>query len=196
MVAASVLGLSACGVGTWSTNATPSPVRGIHVAVLQTGKVLLVAGSGNNRGAFDAGQFKTSTWDPTSDTFTAVDTPWDAFCAGHAQLADGRLLVAGGTNGYESAQTNNTFSGSRHAYTFNSSTEQYEAVPDMTTGRWDPSLLPRGEGSVLTLAGRGSDGGWTSPSQRSPGSAWPADQQPPLRDDMSPGGRMAWPLYP
>src|SRR6476469_3570094 len=95
IAAAAVLGLAACGVGTWQTNATPAPVRAIHVAVLPTGKVLLVAGSGNNGAAFSAGQFETSIWDPASNTFTSVDTPWDAFCAGHAQLADGRLLVAG-----------------------------------------------------------------------------------------------------
>jgi hypothetical protein len=191
-----VVGLSACGVGTWKTSSTPSPVRGIHIAVLQTGKVLLVAGSGSNRPAFDAGQFKTSTWDPTTNTFTAVATPWDAFCAGHAQLADGRLLVAGGTNGYESAQTNNTFSGSQKAYTFNPATERYEAVPNMTTARWYPSLVTLGDGSVLALAGQGSDGRLTSTAQRFTGTAWTTDQQPPLRDDMSAGGRMAWPLYP
>jgi Domain of unknown function (DUF1929)/Galactose oxidase, central domain len=195
-VALAFVGLTACGVGTWQTNASPSPVRGIHVAVLQTGKVLLVAGSGNQRDAFDAGQFKTSTWDPASNTFTAVDTPWDAFCAGHAQLADGRLLVAGGTNGYESAATNNTFSGSAKAYTFNPTTERYEAVPDMTTARWYPSLLTLGDGSVLTVAGQGSDGRLTSTWQRFTGSAWTTDQQPPVRDDLTPGARMSWPMYP
>src|SRR3954468_25014786 len=140
-VAVAFVGLTACGVGTWQTNASPSPVRGIHVAVLQTGKVLLVAGSGNQRDAFDAGQFKTSTWDPASNTFTAVDTPWDAFCAGHAQLADGRLLVAGGTNGYESILTNNSYSGTFRAYTFNPETSSYARVANMTTARWYPTLL-------------------------------------------------------
>jgi hypothetical protein len=191
-----VVTLAACGVGTWETSSTPSPVNGIHVAVLQTGKVLLVAGSGNNRAAFDAGQFKTSTWDPSTNTFTAVDTPWDAFCAGHAQLPDGRLLVAGGTNGYESAATNNTFSGSRRAYTFDPSTETYEAVPNMTTARWYPSLLTLGDGSILTLAGQGSDGRLTSTAQRFTGSAWTTDQLPPVRDDLTPGARMSWPMYP
>jgi hypothetical protein len=194
--AAVVATLTACGVGTWETNATPSPVRGIHVAVLQSGKVLLVAGSGNDRGAFDAGRFKTSTWDPATNTFAAVDTPWDAFCAGHAQLADGRLLVAGGTNGYESAATNNTFSGSSRAYAFDATTEQYQAVPNMTTARWYPSLLTLGDGSVLTLAGQGSDGRLTSTAQRFTGSAWTTDQRPPVRDDLTAGARMSWPMYP
>jgi hypothetical protein len=191
-----VLGLSACGVGTWETNPTPTPVRSIHAAVLQTGKVLLVAGSGNNVNAFNAGQFETSLWDPVTNTFTSVETPWDAFCAGHAQLADGRLLVAGGTNGYESAQTNNTFSGSRKAYAFNAETDTYESVPNMTTARWYPTLVTLGDGSVLALAGQGSDGRLTSTSQRFTGSSWTTDQQPPVRDDMAPGARHGWALYP
>src|SRR4051812_13047141 len=51
--------------GEWRQSASPSPVRAPHVALLRTGKVLLVAGSGNSRGEFDAGRFQTSIWDPT-----------------------------------------------------------------------------------------------------------------------------------
>jgi Galactose oxidase-like, Early set domain len=196
VLGAAVLGLGACGVGTWETNASPSPVRAIHAAVLQNGKVLLVAGSGNDRDTFNAGTFRTSLWDPTTNTFTSVDTPWDAFCAGHAQLADGRLLVAGGTAGYEQASTNNTFSGSRKAYAFNPDTNQYERVANMTTARWYPTLLTMGDGSILTLAGQGADGRLTSTAQRFTGDAWTTDEQPPVRDDLAPGARQGWPLYP
>src|SRR6185436_19750463 len=101
------------------------------------------------------------------------------FCAGHAQLADGRLLVAGGTIGYESAATNNTFSGSRRAYAFNAEASRYEAIPSMTTGRWYPTLVSLGDGSVLAVAGQGSDGRLTSTSQRFIGGAWTTDQLPP-----------------
>ncbi|GAA3076011.1 hypothetical protein GCM10020000_71710 [Streptomyces olivoverticillatus] len=40
-------------------------------------------------------------WDPVRNTFKEIPTPKDMFCAGHAQLPDGRLLVAGGTARYE-----------------------------------------------------------------------------------------------
>jgi hypothetical protein len=191
-----VLLLASCGVGTWETNATPAPVRAIHVAVLHTGKVLLVAGSGNDVDTFRAGRFETSTWDPTTDEFASVATPWDAFCAGHAQLADGRLLVAGGTAGYESPDTNNSFAGSNRAYTFDPERDRYLAVPNMTTARWYPTLVTLGDGSILTLAGQGSDGRATSTAQRFTGSGWTADQHPPVRDDLAPGQRQSWPLYP
>jgi hypothetical protein len=191
-----VLFLASCGVGTWETNATPTPVRSIHVAVLHTGKVLLVAGSGNNRDAFRAGEFESSTWDPTTNTFASVATPWDAFCAGHAQLPDGRLLVAGGTNGYESPLTNNSFSGSVRAYAFDAETESYVAVPNMTTARWYPTLATLGDGSVLAVAGQGSDGRPTSTWQRFTSTGWTVDQHPPVRDDLASGQRHQWALYP
>lgn len=73
----------------------------IHAALLHTGKVLIVAGSGNDEANFDEGTFDTVLWDPRDDSFKKVDTPEDLFCSGHSQLADGRLLVAGGTARYE-----------------------------------------------------------------------------------------------
>ncbi len=196
VLGAAVLGLSACGVGTWSTNSSPSPIRAVHAALLHNGKILLVAGSGNDRDAFAAGTFKTSVWDPTANTFTSVDTPWDAFCAGHAQLADGRLLVAGGTAGYEQPSTSNTFSGTRKAYTFNPDTNQYERVDNMAIGRWYPTLVTLGDGSVLAVAGQDATGKLTSTSQIFDGGSWSANAQPPVRDDLTPGATQGWPLYP
>ena len=40
-------------------------------------------------------------WDPVKNTFKNIPTPKDLFCAGHTQLPDGKLLVAGGTKRYE-----------------------------------------------------------------------------------------------
>jgi hypothetical protein len=76
-------------------------VNAVHAALLRTGKVLIIAGSGNNRKQFDAGSFKTLLWDPATGRFEKVPTPSDMFCAGHAFLPDGRLLIAGGTRRYE-----------------------------------------------------------------------------------------------
>ncbi|WP_199553132.1 kelch motif-containing protein [Streptomyces sp. N35] len=73
----------------------------IHAALLHTGKVLLVAGSGNNQKNFDAKKFDTVLWDPVENTFKKIPTPNDLFCTGHTQLPDGKLLVAGGTKSYE-----------------------------------------------------------------------------------------------
>ncbi|WP_210581633.1 kelch motif-containing protein [Streptomyces sp. GESEQ-4] len=89
--------------GSWSQVDIPEEYRtnAIHAALLHTGKVLIVAGSGNEQKKFDKGEFDTVLWDPRTDTFKKIPTPDDFFCAGHAQLPDGRLLVAGGTARYE-----------------------------------------------------------------------------------------------
>ncbi|MYW67666.1 DUF1929 domain-containing protein [Streptomyces sp. SID8379] len=89
--------------GSWSSVDIPEEFRtnAIHAALLHTGKVLIVAGSGNEQKKFDAGSFDTVLWDPKANTFKKISTPEDFFCSGHAQLPDGRLLVAGGTARYE-----------------------------------------------------------------------------------------------
>ncbi|BBH71517.1 hypothetical protein ACTI_82020 [Actinoplanes sp. OR16] len=89
--------------GHWSLLPVPAhfKINAIHAALLKTGKVLIIAGSGNNRQNFEAGTFRTIVWDPRTDGFTDVPTPTDLFCAGHTFLADGKLLVAGGTKSYE-----------------------------------------------------------------------------------------------
>ncbi|GAA4790948.1 kelch motif-containing protein [Streptomyces ziwulingensis] len=89
--------------GSWAQIGIPEEYRtnAIHAALLRTGKVLIVAGSGNEQKKFDKGSFDTVLWDPERNTFKKVATPEDFFCSGHAALPDGRLLVAGGTARYE-----------------------------------------------------------------------------------------------
>ncbi|MFE1801942.1 galactose oxidase-like domain-containing protein [Streptomyces sp. NPDC059517] len=89
--------------GSWKQLDIPKEFRtnAIHAALLHTGKVLIVAGSGNEQKKFDKGSFDTILWDPKADTFKKIATPADFFCAGHAQLPSGRMLVAGGTARYE-----------------------------------------------------------------------------------------------
>ncbi|MFI1165281.1 galactose oxidase-like domain-containing protein [Streptomyces sp. NPDC020801] len=89
--------------GHWEIIEFPKKYRQdtIHAVLLHTGKVLLVAGSGNNQANFDAKRFDSRVWDPVKDTIKKVPTPNDLFCTGHTQLADGNILIAGGTRRYE-----------------------------------------------------------------------------------------------
>ncbi|WP_031001417.1 kelch motif-containing protein [Streptomyces sp. NRRL F-5630] len=89
--------------GHWDILNFPKEYRQntIHAALLRTGKVLLIAGSGNNQDNFDAKKYDTRVWDPETNTIKKVPTPDDLFCTGHTQLASGNLLVAGGTKRYE-----------------------------------------------------------------------------------------------
>ncbi|WP_045746292.1 galactose oxidase early set domain-containing protein [Actinoplanes rectilineatus] len=96
--------------GHWSMLPVPAgfKVNAIHAALLNTGKVLIIAGSGNNRDNFEAGTFQTVLWDPSDDEFSLVPTPTDLFCAGHTFLPTGNLLVAGGTKSYEKLEADIT----------------------------------------------------------------------------------------
>ncbi|MEU9958147.1 kelch motif-containing protein [Streptomyces sp. NPDC050982] len=89
--------------GKWDVVEFPEEYRlnTIHAALLHTGKILLIAGSGNNQDNFDAKKFDTRVWDPVKKTIKKVPTPADLFCTGHTQLPNGNLLIAGGTKRYE-----------------------------------------------------------------------------------------------
>ena len=92
--------------GLWQTLDVPqkNKINTIHAALLHTGKVLLVAGSGNDAKEFAAKSFRSVLWDPDKNTFKNIPTPKDMFCAGHTQLPDGKLLIAGGTQRYETLE--------------------------------------------------------------------------------------------
>ncbi|MFI2200710.1 galactose oxidase-like domain-containing protein [Streptomyces sp. NPDC020192] len=89
--------------GHWDIIEFPKEFRQdtIHATLLRTGKILMIAGSGNNQDNFDAKKFDTRIWDPVRGTIKKVPTPADLFCTGHTQLGDGNILIAGGTKRYE-----------------------------------------------------------------------------------------------
>ena len=89
--------------GLWTQLNIPSKFRvnGIHSTLLYNGDVLIMAGSGNDQSFFNAGTFKTLLLNPDTMQMRMIPTPWDVFCAGHIELPDGNILIAGGTARYE-----------------------------------------------------------------------------------------------
>ena len=89
--------------GKWDVVDLPDDqkVNAIHAAVLPTGRILLIAGSGNKEDMFNAGTFKSLVYDPATGRSRVIPTPDDMFCAGHTFLGNGNLLIAGGTQRYE-----------------------------------------------------------------------------------------------
>ena len=145
-----------CTRGSWQVSSTLATVRAIHAVLLHTGKVLLIAGSGNDAKAFAAGTFKTTVYDPVTGSNTAVPTPVDLFCAGHAQLPDGRVLVMGGTKSFP--KPGHDYQGLRNSYLFDPATNRYQRVNDMIDGHWYPSATALGNGDVLSLGGQNESG--------------------------------------
>jgi Domain of unknown function (DUF1929) len=153
--------------GSWEVLTFHSGVLAVHAALLPKGKVLFFAGSGSSATRFaspifgDEGQgiFTSVVWSPPGNTFSHPPTlraadqrPFDFFCGGDGFLPDGRMLSAGGTVGY------NPFRGRKHTAIFDFRTEQWSFAGTMAQGRWYPTLITLGDGTILAASGLGEHG--------------------------------------
>lgn len=142
LVAAASLSLLAHAnsqVGAWQAwNALPwYPV---HSHLLPTGKVMLWPGNEGING--DDGRLL----DPANQNLALVPKAgYDLFCSGHAFLADGALLVAGGHI------ANNV--GLPKVSLYNPASNTWTPVPDMNLGRWYPTVTTLGNGDALVVSG-------------------------------------------
>jgi hypothetical protein len=134
------------GVFSWGT---AGGVEAIHMAMLPTGKVMFWQYSASSVGL----------WDPVTQQFSAAALPGhNPFCSGHAWLADGRLLVAGGhvsnNNGENRANIYNPFTN-----TWANNVPNMPNVPSGApygvgrNGRWYPGATTLGNGDVLMMSG-------------------------------------------
>ncbi|MGW0369607.1 galactose oxidase-like domain-containing protein [Streptomyces coeruleorubidus] len=146
-----------CANGKWDVLPTKNPVRSMHSVVLHNGKVLLIAGSGNDESMFKAGTFTSAVYDPANGSYKVVPTPKDMFCAGHVQLQDGRVLVMSGNKGYPSADGRVGYQGYKDSYIFDPETETYTKTNDMNDGHWYPSATILGNGDVISFGGLKED---------------------------------------
>ncbi|MBW3548132.1 MAG: DUF1929 domain-containing protein, partial [Actinobacteria bacterium] len=165
--------------GAWEELPYLSEVLAVHGATLPSGKILFFAGSGASKARFESPDFGDVTkgvwtsvvWDPHSapgegefshpeNLRDAQGRPIDFFCCGNAFLADGSLLTAGGTIGYPNG---GGFVGRAEAVAFDPWTARWTPKPAMARGRWYPTLVTLGDGSVLTVSGAVETGGVTNP---------------------------------
>ncbi len=151
---------AACTRGVWQVMPfkTPAKLRTIHSVLMYNGKVLLVAGSGNDTSLFAAGSFESAVYDPAKGTFQMIKTPDDFFCAGHVQLPDGKVLVLGGNKAYPSLATNGQYEGLNTSYIFNPVTDRYVRENNLNDGHWYPSATELGNGDVISYGGLNATG--------------------------------------
>lgn len=140
--------------GQWGAT-FQTPVVGIHVHLLPTGKVLFWGDSGD-----------AQLWDPANPGagFTTLSKTYRIFCSGHTFLPDGRLLIAGGTiTGTK---------GDPRAVIFDPSTDGWSATGSMAQGRYYPTttVLPNGE--VLAISGSDETGTVVTIPEIGNGSTW------------------------
>ncbi|MEO6057345.1 MAG: galactose oxidase-like domain-containing protein [Gemmatimonadales bacterium] len=123
--------------GRWTTP-FDWPIVGIHMMLLPDGRVLSIGRNGT-----------PYVWDPASGSFTSVPSPARLFCAGHALLPDGRVLVAGGHISDGHGLPNITY--------FSAATNSWASGEPMARGRWYPTSTVMGTGEVVITAGTDED---------------------------------------
>ena len=154
--------------GRWDTLPFDMPINPVHVAMMHTGKVLIVSGSGNDP---DNKNLQAAVWDPKTLTIKTFNISWDMFCNGMVILPDGKPFVLGGTLQYD------PFLGEPKTATFDPATEIFTNTPDMgaNQGRWYPSGVVLSSGSVLVCSGLNNTSGAVNTSvQIWTGTAWTA----------------------
>ena len=134
--------------GRWDTLPFNMPLNPVHVALMHTGKVLVVSGSGNDP---DNKNFQAAVWNPKTLTINTFQISWDMFCSGMVILPDGKPFIFGGTLRYDTP----VFLGEPRSATFDPAAETFADTPGMgaTNGRWYPSGVVLGDGTVLVYSG-------------------------------------------
>lgn len=128
------------------------PVFAVHSCMLSTGKVLQWSYTGM------AGLGSTWLFDPATWAFTEIPLDRDIFCGGNTQLADGRILVAGGDTFEGLRHDDGFFQGIPDTHIFDPVSETWTRVGDMRRGRWYPTAITMPDGRVLVFTGRDETG--------------------------------------
>ncbi len=178
------------------------PINPIHVALMSSGKILVVAGSGNcppsQSGCplgppFGPGNGSGALLlNPTSGSITQFSLSFDAFCNGMILLSDGRAFINGGSIQYD------PFLGETRSFFFDPSSNAFSQVPQsMAHGRWYPTLTTLGDGRVVSFSGTDENGGTNNAVEiYTIGSGWSpqyiANWTPPLypRMHLLPNGKL------
>jgi hypothetical protein len=127
-------------IGEWSP-LTSWPLVAINANLLKNGKVLLWDHEGDVTGPL--------VWDPVTTEFTATPLVNDElFCSGQVNLADGRVLTAGGH------KPGNGEDGIKSTYLYDPDLNAWSQSSDMAYDRWYPGQTKLGDGRVVITSGQ------------------------------------------
>jgi Domain of unknown function (DUF1929)/Bacterial Ig domain/Kelch motif len=127
-------------IGEW-TPVLAWPLVAIHANLLKTGKVLV----------WDEENTITHPmlWDPATQILTATGAVGnELWCSGHAQLADGKLFVAGGH------LPNVGEVGIKSTYVYDPDANTWSQSSDMAYPRWYPELTKLSDGRIAIFSGQ------------------------------------------
>jgi hypothetical protein len=136
-VTVNVLNVST-SAGQWSAPFDLGIVA-VNAVLMRTGTVLLFSGS-------YVSSWVERVWDPATGSLTLVPNPYyNLFCAGQAQLPDGRILVVGG---FDPPSL-----GAANANIFDPVAQSWSALPNMSYRRWYPTATTLPDGRMLVTSG-------------------------------------------
>jgi hypothetical protein len=145
---------SAQSAGSWDSPVNqPLQTTTVHAALIGGGKVLWIMGSGNNEPHAD-GPFYHGIWNPNGSFGSTNTLSDDLFCCGMATLANGNVLLAGGTLDYDNQTLNGKFHGAKCAYEVNFSSGSIGNRTEMAAGRWYPTCVTLPDGKVFVVRGK------------------------------------------
>jgi hypothetical protein len=127
--------------------------RAWHTAtLLNDGRVLITGGFDNKVPVFGTYLRLAEIYDPATGVFTSTgDMTIPRIWFSSTKLADGRVLIAGGSDGYGRW--------SRAAEIYDPATAMFASVGDMVTPRWIHNSALLSNGSVLFAGGNSNSGG-------------------------------------
>lgn len=141
--------------GRWSAPFV-IPVVGVTAVLMHTGEVLFWS--------YDPVDFHNPSnakngvaylWNPVTRTGRNIPPPENIWCGGQTILADGRIFVSGGNLRYPdpSLPTLGSWQGTLTQYTFNPYNETWARQPDMSRGRWYPTVTQLADNRVVITSG-------------------------------------------
>ena len=131
-------------IGQWQMLPYTSQVFVVHAALMRTGSVLMFSGGVENQLPKES-----RVWDPVTGSLATHTFADDLFCAFQVLLADGRVLVMGGSK-YNGPHGQ----GVTIAYTFDPGSPGWVKHADMAFGRWYPTAIVLDDGRVIVSSGR------------------------------------------
>ncbi|WP_188112246.1 galactose oxidase early set domain-containing protein [Aquimarina sp. RZ0] len=160
----------------WNPDLIDTEILAVHAALIPSGndgQILLFGGDEHwsAQAETQPGELfkKTRIFDLQGNNIISdVNSPdSDVFCAGHAFLADGRLLIGGGTSKWPESDHHDhglDFLGHRRCWVFNAFAREWIEVKrmlpqpgreaeDVGGGRWYPTLTTLGNGDVIAFFG-------------------------------------------
>jgi len=192
--------------GQWTTISTRMPTNPIHAALLHTGKILVLSGSGNcppqQAGCPQGPQYSqgATLFDLSDQSVRTMPTTWDMFCNGMSMMQDGRVLINGGTKAYGQLavvgqQGDLPFLGLPNASIFDPSSESFVDISPTAHGRWYPTLTEMNDGRMMSTGGlNDTDGNTNNTTEIWNGQQWSTEIAGNPNISNFPG--FQFPLYP